>query len=296
MAWPQTRDARPPGRRLLLQVFLLVQDFVPQITVISIRVRRWLFFFVVVGDDIQMHRMDLHNFELSFAFRAIQNLALFHFILIEIDLDGAFRATHHSRTSWPSMALSRKRIIFRGRVKGGDPESMTGREFPEFPLVGVGGVVIDQDRALLVRRAREPALGEWTIPGGLLEVGETLTAAVEREILEETGLTVRVLELIEALERIFSDSEEIHPGVAMGRIAGSKVASRISRVQARPRFHYVILDYLCEPVSGEATIHEEISDLAFVREKELEKYALTPAATRVLHKAFAMSRCRHGAA
>ena len=193
------------------------------------------------------------------------------------------------------MALSRKRIISRGRVKGGHPEYMSGREFPDFPLVGVGGVVIDHDRALLVRRAREPALGEWTIPGGLLEVGETLTAAVEREILEETGLTVRVLELIEALERIFSESEEIHPGNASARVAGLKEVSRTLGVRPRPRYHYVILDYLCERVSGEATIHAEISDVAFVREEELERYALTPAATRVLHKAFAMSRSRQRA-
>jgi 8-oxo-dGTP diphosphatase len=166
---------------------------------------------------------------------------------------------------------------------------MSGREFPEFPRVGVGGVVIDQDRALLVRRAREPALGEWTIPGGLLEVGETLTAAVEREIFEETGLTVRVVELIEALERIFSDSEEIHPAVG-GQVAGSKEVSRTLVV--RPHYHYVILDYLCERVSGEPAVHAEISDLAFVREEELKNYALTPAATRVLHKAFTMSRRR----
>lgn len=169
---------------------------------------------------------------------------------------------------------------------------MSGREFPEFPLVGVGGVVIEQDRALLVRRAREPALGEWTIPGGLLEVGETLIAAVEREILEETGLTVRVVELIEALERIFSDSEEIHPGDTMKRRGDSKEVSRTAGVRPRPRYHYVILDYLCERVSGEPAVHAEISDLAFVREEELERYALTPAATRVLHKAFAMSRNR----
>ena len=97
---------------------------------------------------------------------------------------------------------------------------MGTREFPEWPLVGVGGVVIDQGRALLVRRAREPALGEWTIPGGLLEVGETLAAAVERELREETGLIVRVVELIEALERIFSDSEEITPGTNGARVRG----------------------------------------------------------------------------
>ena len=176
---------------------------------------------------------------------------------------------------------------------------MNKREFPEWPLVGVGGVVIERDRALLVRRAREPALGEWTIPGGLLEVGETLTAAVKREILEETGLTVRVLELIEALERIFSDSEEIDPGgveaLASAKESTSQQASRTLGMRLRPRYHYVILDYLCERVSGEATIHAEISDLAFVSEEELENYALTPAATRVLRKAFSMSRSRQRA-
>jgi len=194
------------------------------------------------------------------------------------------------------MALLRKRIILRGRVKGGaKPEQMSKREFPEWPLVGVGGVVIDQDRALLVRRAREPALGEWTIPGATAEVGETLTAAVEREILEETGLTVRVVELIEALERIFSESGEISPGRSIEPLPPeSQEVSRTLGKRPRPRYHYVILDYLCERVSGEPAIHVEISDLVFVREEELESYSLTPAATRVLHKAFAMSRSRAG--
>jgi len=163
---------------------------------------------------------------------------------------------------------------------GEDAKVVRRREFPELPMVGVGGVVIDQGRALLVRRATEPALGEWTIPGGLLEVGETLTEGVEREIREETGLIVRTLELIEALERIFSDS---------GEISGAAGAARV-----RPRYHYIILDYLCERVSGELTANAEISDLAFVREDALEAYQLTPVALRVLHRAFAMARDRAG--
>ena len=170
---------------------------------------------------------------------------------------------------------------------------MGKREFPEWPLVGVGGVVIEENRALLVRRAREPALGEWTIPGGLLEVGETLTAGVERELREETGLIVRVVELIEALERIFSESGEIRAAPdAGGSPSVSQEVTRTLGVHPRPRYHYVILDYLCERVSGEAAISTEISDLAFVREEELANYALTPAATRVLRKAFAMNRAR----
>jgi 8-oxo-dGTP diphosphatase len=172
---------------------------------------------------------------------------------------------------------------------------MGTREFPEWPLVGVGGVVIDQGRALLVRRAREPALGEWTIPGGLLEVGETLAAAVERELREETGLVVRVVELIEALERIFSDCGEIRTAPADEHDPpASREVTRTLGVRPRPRYHYVILDYLCERVSGEPEIKEEISDLAFVREEDLGSYALTSAATRVLHKAFAMARVRTG--
>ncbi len=78
----------------------------------------------------------------------------------------------------------------------------SSREYPERPLVGVGGVVIDNGRALLIRRASEPLRGEWSIPGGMLELGETLEQGVARELLEETGLQVRVLELIEVFDRI----------------------------------------------------------------------------------------------
>jgi 8-oxo-dGTP diphosphatase len=159
---------------------------------------------------------------------------------------------------------------------------MSKREYPELPRVGVGGVVISGGRALLVRRGTEPARGEWTIPGGLLEVGETLAEGVARELLEETGLTVRVLELIEALERIFVDAPA-RENTAGGAPAGQR---------PRPRYHYVILDYLCEVLAGEPRANEEITHLAFVREEELDRYQLTPEASRVLRKAFAMARAR----
>jgi ADP-ribose pyrophosphatase YjhB (NUDIX family) len=116
---------------------------------------------------------------------------------------------------------------------------------------------------------------------------------VERELREETGLMVRAVELIEALERIFSDSGEIRTGQDAARVPStSQEVTRTLGVRPRPRYHYVILDYLCERVSGEPKISAEISDLAFVREEDLAKYVLTPAATRVLRKAFAMIRAR----
>jgi 8-oxo-dGTP diphosphatase len=156
---------------------------------------------------------------------------------------------------------------------------MSNREYPERPLVGVGGVVIDGDRALLVRRGTEPLRGEWSIPGGLLECGETLTAGVARELHEETGLTVRVVELIEALERIFP---EVGPEArAVAGPDGSK---------AGPRYHYVLLDYLCERVSGEARAGGDVTEVAFAREEDLHRYSLSPVTLRVLGKAFAMAR------
>jgi 8-oxo-dGTP diphosphatase len=144
------------------------------------------------------------------------------------------------------------------------------REYPERPLVGVGGVVIDDERALLIRRGSEPLKGEWSIPGGMLELGEKIADGIARELKEETGVTVRVLELIEVFERIFPDE------------GGGK----------QPRYHFVIVDHLCEKLEGEARPGSDVTDVAWVREEELGRYGLSPTATRVVKKAFAMARER----
>jgi 8-oxo-dGTP diphosphatase len=149
------------------------------------------------------------------------------------------------------------------------------REYPERPVVGVGGVIIERGRALLIRRGSEPLLGEWSIPGGTLELGESLGKGVARELLEETGLEVRVLDLIEVFDRIFPDDGP----------AGADA-------KRRPRFHFVIVDYLCERLAGQPRAGSDVTDVAFAREEELSRFHLTEAATRVLKKAFAMDRAR----
>jgi|ERR1700741_1930696 len=150
------------------------------------------------------------------------------------------------------------------------------REYPEKPVVGIGGVVIENGRALLIRRGSEPLRGQWSIPGGTLEIGESLQEGVARELLEETGLEVRVLDLIEVFDRIFpSENREEGNSAAQG-----------------PKYHYVIVDYLCERISGEARPASDVTDVSFAQEEELAKYQLTETATRVLRKAFAMDRER----
>lgn len=134
------------------------------------------------------------------------------------------------------------------------------REYPETPLVGVGAVVVDQGRVLLVRRGREPLKGHWSLPGGMLELGESLEAGVIREIQEETGLTVEPLQLIELLDRIHRDGERI-------------------------RFHYIIADYLCRVVRGELKADSDADAVRWVERAEWNSHSalkLDPITVRVI--------------
>jgi 8-oxo-dGTP diphosphatase len=101
------------------------------------------------------------------------------------------------------------------------------REYPDTPLVGVGAIIVEADRVVLVKRGHEPLAGEWSIPGGVLEVGETLREAAVREALEETGLTVEVGELLGVYDRVLRDADE------------------------RTLYHYVLIDFLCRRIAGE---------------------------------------------
>ena len=141
-----------------------------------------------------------------------------------------------------------------------------GREYPDRPVVGVGGVVVREGKVLLVQRAGEPLAGQWSLPGGAVELGETLKEAVARELREETGLTVRVRELVEAFERIAPDE------------AG------------RPRYHYVLLDYLCEVVAGEARAASDVQAVAWATPEEFDRYQLSEKARQVCARALALTR------
>jgi ADP-ribose pyrophosphatase YjhB (NUDIX family) len=153
------------------------------------------------------------------------------------------------------------------------------REYPDKPIVGIGGVVIEDGKALLIRRGNEPLMGQWSIPGGTLELGETLTEGTVRELKEETGLEVRVLDMIEVFERI-----------NFGHGADETWTTMEER--RRPRFHFVIVDFLCERTSGAPVAGGDVTDVAWADEDNLEKFALTPTATRVIRKAFSLARGR----
>ena len=146
-------------------------------------------------------------------------------------------------------------------------------------MVGVGGLIIEEDRVLLIRRGTEPLRGEWSIPGGTLELGESLEQGVAREMREETGLEVRVLELIEVFDRIFYAD-------------GAQLVPEPHGNNTRPRYHFVIADYLCARAGGEPRAGSDVTELVYAREDELARFQLTETATRVVRKAFALARAR----
>jgi len=137
------------------------------------------------------------------------------------------------------------------------------REYPERPLVGVGAVIVEGDRVVLVHRGAEPMAGEWSIPGGLLELGETMRAGAVREAREETGLQVEAGEVLEVLDRIVPD--------AQGKI----------------RYQYVLIDFLCRRIAGELRAGGDAAEARWVRESELEGLGVAEAAVKVIRKGLA---------
>ena len=137
------------------------------------------------------------------------------------------------------------------------------REFPDVPRVGVGAVVLDGERVLLARRGRAPSQGKWSIPGGLVHLGERLEDALVREIEEESGLRVRLLGLCGVIDRIVREQDAV-------------------------RYHYVIIDYAAEPVGGRLQAGSDAAEVRWVNVDDLGQYDTTDGLADMIHRARAV--------
>ena len=141
-----------------------------------------------------------------------------------------------------------------------------GREYPDRPIVGVGAVIVEDGKVVLIRRRYAPLAGEWSLPGGMVELGETLETAIAREMLEETSLVVEVGPVIEVFDRIMFDESR------------------------RVRYHFVLVDYLCRPVSGDLRASSDVDAAEWVDPADLVRYSLTAKATAVIERGLQLAR------
>ena len=140
------------------------------------------------------------------------------------------------------------------------------REYPDRPYLGVGAVVLDGERrVLLVLRGGIPMQGEWSLPGGVLETGETMVEGMKREIFEETGLRVEPVKFAGVYDRILRDA------------------------QGRAQYHYVLVDHVCKVVGGELRAGDDVREARWVRESELGDYRLAEMTERVIREVLAAS-------
>ena len=138
------------------------------------------------------------------------------------------------------------------------------REYPSQPVVGVGAVILQGDAVLLIQRGNEPLKGIWSIPGGALEVGESLIDGVRREVREEVGLEIEVGEIVEVFERVTRDEQ----GVV--------------------RYHYVLIDFVCRPTGGALAAGDDADDAKWVTASDLTAIEVTAGTPAVIEKAFRM--------
>ncbi len=142
------------------------------------------------------------------------------------------------------------------------------RDYPKLPLCGVGVLVwrgpLDAGEVLLVRRAKPPRQGQWSIPGGLQELGETCADAAKREVLEETGVEIRLGSVIDVIDLIERDEDD------------------------RPRYHYTLIDFMAEWVTGEAVAGDGVSDILWTRPDKLKDLTIWEETVRVIHQAAAL--------
>jgi ADP-ribose pyrophosphatase len=135
------------------------------------------------------------------------------------------------------------------------------RDYPDRPIVGAGAVIVQDSRVVLVRRGSEPLKGKWTIPGGMVELGETVRECAVREALEETGLLVEAGAVLEVVD------------------------SMIAAPDGRMQYHYVLIDLFCRPQRGELRAGGDAMDACWADARDLERFQLTEAASRIIRKA-----------
>ena len=140
------------------------------------------------------------------------------------------------------------------------------RKYPDRPYVGIGGIIVHEGRVVLVKRRFEPLAGQWSIPGGAVETGETLEACLIREMAEETGFVVEVGPVVEVLDRITHEDD--------GKVL----------------YHFVLIDYLCWPVGGELRAGSDVAEAVLAEPSELAQYQLTEKALTVIERALEMAR------
>jgi 8-oxo-dGTP diphosphatase len=141
-------------------------------------------------------------------------------------------------------------------------KDVSKRQYPDRPFLGVGALIFHDDRILLVERGKEPHKGLWSLPGGVVEVGETLEEAIRREVHEETGLAIDIVGVIEIFQRIIRDAE------------------------GRPEYHYVLIDYLCRTTDPDARAASDAAGVAWVRRQDLDQYRITEGTSPVIEKGF----------
>jgi 8-oxo-dGTP diphosphatase len=140
------------------------------------------------------------------------------------------------------------------------------RRYPNRPVIGVGALIFHRGRILMAQRGKEPLKGWWSLPGGAVEAGETLDAAIRREVLEETGLVVEPLRVHEIFERIMRDAE------------------------GKPEYHFVLIDYICRVNGGTPVAGDDVARVEWMRLEELSALQITEGTLGVIERAYRKRR------
>jgi len=133
-----------------------------------------------------------------------------------------------------------------------------GRWYPSHPFIGVGALIVKDGRYLLIKRGKEPSKGKWSIPGGKVELGETLVEAVKREVLEECGIQIEIIKIFNVMDRILKDEN------------------------GRTKYHFVLIDYYAQYISGEARALSDADDMKWVTAEEIVNLDMNPKSREII--------------